>query len=335
MNRKGITVAGTLLVDNYFLIDTYPEQGKLVNIRGKKMDIGGSGNLILDLAKLDSSLQVKVSAIIGKDNYGAFVKQTLGQYPNVLQDNITEEGDSSFTMVMNAQDNQQRTFFYLPSASDLYDESYINWKEVDADIFHLEYLLLMEKVDAPDPIYGTHGAKILHDAKMRNMKTSIDMVSETSERGRDIVKAALKYTDYCTINEVEAEVITGLSLLENDRLIEENIHEALYELERFGVSTWAIIHSPTCSYGMDCKTKTIFKVNSLKLSKNYIKGSTGAGDAFCSGVLYAAYKGQEIEEAMQLGCACAACSLSEVSGTAGMRSYQEVMDVYKQYSNCK
>ena len=333
MNKKGITVAGSLVVDNYFLIETYPEQGKLVNIQSEKMDIGGSGNLILDLAKLDSSLKVKVSAIIGKDNYGKFIKETLDKYPNVLQENITEEGNTSVTMVMNAQDNQQRTFFYLPASTDLYDESYIDWDLVDADIFHLEYLLLMEKIDATDPVYGTHGAKILHDAKERNMKTSIDIVSEVSERGRDIVQAALKYTDYCTINEVEAEMITGLSLLKDNELIEENIHKALYELERLGVSTWAIIHSPTYSYGIDCQTKTIFKVKSLKLPKDYIKGSTGAGDAFCSGVLYAAYKGQGIEEGMRLGCACAACSLSEVSGTAGMRPYKEVLDVYQQYSN--
>lgn len=333
MNKKGITVAGSLVVDNYFLIDTYPEQGKLVNIRDQKMDIGGSGNLIVDLAKLDPSLQVKVSAIIGKDNYGIFIKETLDKYPNVLQDNITEEGNTPITMVMNAQDNQQRTFFYLSGATELYDESYIDWHLVDADIFHLEYLLLMKKVDAIDPVYGTHGAKILHDAKMRNMKTSIDIVSEVSERGRDIVRAALKYTDYCTINEVEAEMVTGLSLLREGHLIEENIYKALHELEGLGVSTWAIIHSPTCSYGIDCQTKVIYQVKSLNLPKNYIKGSTGAGDAFCSGILYAAYKGQGIEKGMQLGCACAACSLSEVSGTAGMKSYKEVLSVYQKYSS--
>ncbi|PHV70060.1 carbohydrate kinase family protein [Sporanaerobium hydrogeniformans] len=331
MSKRGITVAGSLIVDNYFLIDTYPEQGKLTNIRGTNMDIGGSGNLIVDLAKLDPVIPIKVSAIIGKDNYGAFIKKILSKYPNIIQDNITEQGNSCVTMVMDAQDNHQRTFFYLPEGSDRYDESYINWEMIDATIFHLEYLLLMKKVDASDPEYGTHGARILHNAKMRNMKTSIDIVSEVSQRGRDSVRAALKYTDYCTINEIEAEMITGLTLLENEKLIEDNMYKALYKLKKLGVSTWAIIHSPTCSYGLDCTTGKISRVKSLKLPKDYIKGSTGAGDAFCSGVLYTAYHDGDIEDAMKLGCACAACSLSEVSGTAGMRSYEEVRAVYKKY----
>ncbi len=331
MNKKGIAVAGSLLVDNYFLIDTYPKQGNLTNVRDTKMDIGGSGNLIVDLAKLDADMPVKVSAIIGKDDYGAFIKKTLSKYANVIQDNITEQGKSCVTMVMDAQDNHQRTFFYLPASSDVYDETYIDWEKIDADIFHLEYLLLMKKIDASDPQYGTHGAKILREAQLRHMKTSIDMVTEVSERGRAIIKAALKYTDYCTINELEAEIATGLPLLVDGELVEANVHQALEELAREGVSTWAIIHSPTCSYGMDCQTHTIFKVPSLKLPEGYIKGATGAGDAFCSGVLYAAYKGQGIEEAMRLGSACAACSLSEISGTAGMRSYDEVQAVYEQY----
>ena len=332
MNHRGITVAGSLIVDNYYLIDTYPKQGRLTNIRGTKMDIGGSGNLILDLAKLDENLPVKVSAIIGKDDYGNFLKRTLEKYKNVVSDNITQEGNSCFTMVMDAQDNHQRTFFFSPGASDLYDLKYIDWDLVDADIFHLEYLLLMKKVDDYDEDFGTHGARILYEARKRNMKTSIDVVSDSDERGKKIILAALKYTDYCTINEIEAETVTGLKLLEEEKLIEENVKKALKELVKLGVSTWAVIHSPQYSYGIDCKTGKIEKVKSLDLPKGYIKGTTGAGDAFCSGILYAAYHGQTIREAMKLASACAACSLSETSGTAGMKSYQEVLKIYEQYS---
>ena len=333
MDKKGIAIAGSIIVDNYFLINTYPKQGNLATVKGKNMDIGGSGNLILDLAKLDSSLPIKVSAIVGDDDYGEFIISTLSRYPNILPDNITmaEEVDTSVTMVMNAQDTHQRTFFYLPGGSNLYNESHIDWKQIDAEIFHLEYLLGMEQIDAPDEVYGTHGARILCEAKKRNMKTSIDVVSEVSERGGEIVRAALKYTDFCTINEIEAEMVTGLSLLEDGVLIKENIYKALYKLSQLGVSTWAIIHSPSCSYGFDCQNRTYHKVKSLVLPPGYIKGTTGAGDAFCCGVLYAAYMGQGIEEGMKLGCACAACSLSEVSGTAGMRPYKEILEVYERY----
>lgn len=331
MMGKGITVAGSLIADNYYLIDSYPEQGKLTNIRATDRAVGGTGNLIMDLAKLDADLPVKVSAMIGEDGNGSFIKKTLSKYPNIQLENVVENGETSMTMVMDAQDNHQRTFFYLPAASDAYDESVIDWEQVDADIFHLEYILLMKKIDEPDAEYGTHGARILYQARKRGMKTSIDMVSETSGRGGEIVKAALKYTDYCTINEIEAEMITGIKILQDGAVNEENAYNALKELVKYGVSTWAIIHSPSCGYGIDCESQEIFKVKSLHLPEGYIKGSTGAGDAYCSGILYGAYKNKSLEESMKLGTACAACSLSEISGTAGLRPYGKVMELYEQY----
>ncbi len=331
MMGKGITVAGSLIADNYYLIDSYPEQGKLTNIRATDRAVGGTGNLIMDLAKLDEELPVKVSAMIGEDSNGGFIKKTLSEYPNISLQNVVEQGETSMTMVMDAQDNHQRTFFYLPAASDAYDERMIDWEKVHADIFHLEYILLMKKIDEPDAEYGTHGARILHQAGKRGMKTSIDMVSETSGRGGEIVKAALKYTDYCTINEIEAEMITGIRILQDGTVNEENAKKALKELVRCGVSTWAIIHSPSCGYGIDCESQEIVKVKSLHLPEGYIKGSTGAGDAYCSGILYGAYKNKSLEESMKLGTACAACSLSETSGTAGLRPYEKVMELYELY----
>lgn len=331
MYFKGITVAGSLIVDVYYLTDSYPDIGRLTYVREVTKGVGGSGNLILDLAKLDSGLSVKVSALIGNDSNGAFAKQILGRYENIDLSNISQSGETSMTLVIEPEDSRQRTFFYLPAASDVYDESYINWEALDADIFHLEYLLLMKQVDAPDEKYGTHAAKILREAKIRGMKTSIDVVSKDSCQTKEIVSAALRYTDYCTINEMEAESITGVSLLDKGRLLENNIPKALDTLKDMGVSEWAVIHSPKCSWGMQCNSGDIVKVESLHLPKGYIKGTTGAGDAYCSGILYGAYMGKNMEEAMKLGTACAACSLSKVGGSDGLLNYKEVLKVYEEY----
>lgn len=331
-NRKGIAVAGSLIADIFYKIDTYPNEGLLTNIRATERYVGGSGNLITDLAKLDSEMPVKVSAIVGKDISGDMLCQRLSEYPNINLENVTREGESSVTLVMNAQDTKQRTFFFLPASSDRFEESYIDWNTVDAEIFHLEYLLLMAKVDAKDDVYGTHGAKILYEAKKRGMKTSIDIVSEQSTRAREVVTCALKYTDYCSVNEVEAQAITGVRLTgENEAEMENRTYEALVCLKELGVSTWAVIHSPECSYGYDCINDNFVKVTSLKLPKGYIKGTNGAGDAYCSGILYGAYRGIDLENAMRFATACAACSLSEVNGTDGLRPREDVWRLEKIY----
>lgn len=93
------------------------------------------------------------------------------------------------------------------------------------------------------------------------------------------------------------------------------------------MSTWAVIHSPEGGFGLD-ENNAYVEVPSLKLPQGYIKGSVGAGDAFCSGVLYAAWKGLPLAQAIELGTACAACSLSQPGATEGMRSCAEAMRLY-------
>lgn len=65
------------------------------------------------------------------------------------------------------------------------------------------------------------------------------------------------------------------------------------------------------------------------------KEKTGAGDAFCCGVLYSAYSGGTIADALKLGTACASCSLSEVNGTDGMRKLSDVFALYEKYARLR
>lgn len=323
--RKGITVAGSLIADIFYEIDTYPDQGFLVSVRNTSLNIGGTGNMILDLAKFDKDLTVKVCAIIGSDKGGKHLETVMSQYPNIDTQNVTVEENSSVTHVMNAADTKQRTFFFEPAASDKFGMDYINWDTIDTKIFQLEYLLLMKKVDSPDDEYGTHGARILAEAKKRGMITSVDVVSEQSDRAKNIVKAALKYTDICCINESEAEAVTGIDMTENGKVVAEKAFEAIEKIKELGVSKWIVIHAPKCGFGFDCETGEKFVVPSLELPEGYIKGSTGAGDAYCSGILYGAHEDKTLGDAMKFARASAACSLSENNGTDGMRSADKVI----------
>lgn len=330
--KQGITVAGSLIVDISYQIDTYPKPGMLTNIRDIKYNIGGSGNLILDLAKTDPKLPVKVSGIVGCEETGQMILDVFADYKNIDTSNVTRRGISSVTHVMNAEDTKQRTFFFYPCASDVYNESCIDWEAVDARIFHLEYLLLMKEIDEFHPKYGTNGAKILHDAQQRGMKTSIDVVSEQSSRARHIVSAALKYTDYCVINEVEAAAAAGVPIDGKQKIEESVMRFILLSLHEMGVSEWIVVHTPKAGHGYDCRAKKFVSVPSLDLPPDYIKGSTGAGDAYCSGILYGAYKNWTLEKAMHFAAASAACSLSENNGTDGLRREEQIWELEKKYA---
>ena len=326
MEKTGITVAGSMVADLYYEIDTYPRQGMLTNVRATHSGVGGTGNLILDLARLDPALPVRVSALAGLDAGGDMMAAALSRFPNIDLRGLVRAGVSSVDHVMEPRDTKQRTFFYQAGANDVYDMTCIDWAAADAKIFHLEYLLLMARVDAADPEFGTHGARILHEARTRGMQTSVDVVSERSERSARVVSAALRYTDYCTINEYEAETVTGIDVTDT-----ASAQKALQALRDLGVARWAVIHSPAMGWGLDCRSGEFAECPSLHLPEGFIRGTTGAGDAYCAGILYGAYHGLPLPRALQFAAATAACSLSGVNGTDAVPEAAGVWEVYERY----
>ena len=110
--------------------------------------------------------------------------------------------------------------------------------------------------------------------------------------------------------------------------------KALRCIKELGVSTWAVIHCPELGCGMD-EDGTYFEVPSLKLPNGYIKGTVGAGDAFCAGILYAAEKSLSLQEALKVAACTAAASLSEVSASDGVKSAKEVIQLYDVYNGNK
>ena len=57
---------------------------------------------------------------------------------------------------------------------------------------------------------------------------------------------------------------------------------------------------------------------SYRLPKGYVKGKTGAGDAFCSGALIAIERGADDAEILALAEAAAVASLSAPDATSGL-----------------
>ena len=331
--RKGICVAGNMIVDITYPIEGWPKQGELVHIHdGISRSTGGAVcNVVVDLAKLDPALPLYAMGRIGEDAEGDLILETLGSHKNIDTSNVIREGISAFTSVMADRVNKQRTFFTYMGANARFCEADIDWEKVNAEIFHIGYILLLDALDQPDEQYGSRMAKLLHAAQAHGLKTSIDVVSEASDRFKRLVPPALKYTDYCVINEYEAEQTTGILLRTGDgMLLRENLPKALQAMKAMGVTTWAVIHSPEGGFGLDEQDNYV-EAGSLILPDDKVVGSVGAGDAFCAGVLYGAAEGWSLEKSIDLGVAAAASSLSDASATGGMCSAAEAMELYKKY----
>ncbi|MBQ9805099.1 MAG: hypothetical protein IJW49_01125 [Clostridia bacterium] len=65
------------------------------------------------------------------------------------------------------------------------------------------------------------------------------------------------------------------------------------------------------------------------MPKGYIQGTTGAGDAFCSGALVGIYYGKADEEILNIARMAAAASLRTVDATSGLCSLDELYELAK------
>ena len=331
--KKGICCAGNIIVDITYPIETWPNQSELTHITdGITRSTGGCVcNTITDLARLDPEMHLTAAGFAGHDSEGDFVLSEMGKYKNIDLSMIKRDGRTSFTAVMSNNRTKERTFFQHAGANARFGEEHIDWDALDADILHIGYILLLPHLDECDDEYGTKMARLLHRAKERGLKTSVDVVSETGERFEKLIPPALKYTDYCIINEYEAQKTTGVLLRDTDgRVHGENMKTALERLREMGVSTWAVIHCVEMGCGMDENGEYI-AVPSLELPEGYIKGTVGAGDAFCAGVLYGAEAEMTLKDAIILGTCSAAASLSEVGASDGVGTVEEVLKLYEKY----
>ncbi len=331
--NKGIVFAGNLIVDYVKIVNSYPEAGMLADIHKTSKCIGGcAANTSVDLARMDSSIPVKCIGMVGNDNNGEYIISVLKKYgidtSNIL---VNDNLETSFTDVISVESTGERTFFHARGANAKFSFERIDFDGINADIFHMGYALLLDSFDSADTEYGTVMAKTLAKAKEKGQKTSMDVVSDNSGRFQEVVIPSLKYCDYIIINEVEASLICGLPARgDRSEILAENIEAMCSLLFEKGVREKVIIHSPEAGWYMD-NNGECFCIPSLKLPEGYMKGTVGAGDAFCAGILYSIYKGFDPELSLRLASAAAAANLSCENSIDGMRTFEEIILLEKQF----
>lgn len=309
--KKGITFAGNLIVDQIKFIEAYPAPSSLTNVLSVAKSLGGLVcNCAVDMAKIAPEIPLKVMGVIGEDDMGDYVLDQLHMNPSIDTSFLLRKGITSFTDVMTQSSDGTRTFFTYGGANDLLTAQDFDFSKLDADILHIGYILLLKQLDGPDPEYPTAMCRVLDMAKQHGIKTSIDVVSEEGSRFPLLVPPALKYTDYCIINELEAEKTTGIPLKKDDKLLLYNFQPCLEALAEMGVGRWVVIHTPELSYGLDIISGKFVKQESWYIPPGFKVSSVGAGDAFACGILHGAYNDKSLDEAINAAGAVAAYSLS-------------------------
>lgn len=329
--RKGIALAGNLVVDHIKVIDSYPKEGNLSSILSLDKSVGGAPtNVSINLSKMDSTIPLKVIGVIGDDGDGQYVVDILEQNGiDTDQIKIDPAMGTSFTDVMTVESTGDRTFFHHRGANQVLNVEHFDFSRIDSRILHLGYALLLDALDGEDEEYGTVMARVLSMAQEQGIKTSLDVVSENSDRFSRVVPHSLKYCNYFIVNEFEASLTTGImDRDEEGELIFDNMKKMCERLLAMGVNDMVVIHAPEGGFAME-EGGNYYVQPSLKLPEGYIKGAVGAGDAFCAGILYSIYRGWDTQRALEIAVSSAACCLSHINAIDGMKDIAAIEELYR------
>ena len=330
---QGIAIAGTTIVDIVNVIEKYPEKNMLVKILDTTYAVGGClPNTIVDIARMDPDIYLSAIGKVGNDENGRYVISQLKKYGiDVSGMKIDDEISTAADNVMSERESGERTFFYSGGANKTFGIEDIDIENLDCKIFHAGYILLLDELDKEDEEYGTKMARLLDMVSKKGIKTSIDTVSEEGDRFKEKIIPALKYCDYTIMNEIECCKVTGLSPRNEDGSVNvENIKKTMEYFMELGVREKVIIHCCEAGFALD-KSGEFTIVPSLKLPKGFIKGSTGAGDAFAAASLYGLYNEWDDKKILEFASAAAACNLTETDSISGMKSAKEIEKMCEEF----
>ncbi len=311
-NKTGIAVAGVILVDKINNLTAYPKCGELAKIESISFSTGGCvPNVAIDLKKAMPSLDVKAIGKIGSDENGSYVLETLSKYDVECSMVNRCSQNTSFTEVMSVVGGQ-RTFFTYAGANSTFGYTDIDFENLNVKMLHLGYFLLLDKIDNGD------GEKILKKAKELGIKTSIDLVTENSNRF-SLVLPCLKYVDNLIINESEAGKLAGITPTNS------NLVEIAVRLKELGVIERVIIHTPEIS--VCASNDGVTEFYSFDVPKCLIKGTTGAGDAFCAGALLGIYLDRSDRDVLEFASSVAVTALFESDAISGIKTLNEARKI--------
>jgi sugar/nucleoside kinase (ribokinase family) len=330
--RSGILAGGNWIIDHVKIIDTWPAQDTLSNILSTTHGTGGSPyNITIDLAKMGASFPLAAVGLVGNDADGQMILDDCAKFKiNATALQQTDKAPTSYTDVMTIQATGRRTFFHARGANALLDSPHFDFSKTTARLFHFGYLLLLDTMDGPHPEFGTVAAEVLSRAQAAGLKTSIDLVSEDSDRFARIVLPALKHVDLCIMNEFEAGRVTGQKIRTPDGVDRDALRAAMRQILDAGVREYVIVHFPEGGAVMG-RDDQFHEHASVKLPESYIKGAAGAGDAFAAGILLGWHEQLPVTEWLRYGVCAAAANLADETCTGGMLPLAKVLEIGTRY----
>ena len=296
-----IVVVGELNVDLILTgLSSLPEMGTCKLSEDMHFTLGSASAIFAsNIARL--GLDVGFVGKIGDDDFGNFILNSLKSRNvdtrKIIRDRKAKTG---ICVVLSFPDN-----YAMASYAGV--REYLTYSDVDMEyVGKAGHLHLSSYYLQTGMLEGC--AELFRRARDMGLTTSLDPDSDPTGVWDESIFEVLKYVDVFLPNEQEALHITKCNSLEAAlNVLSQTVKIAVIKAGKRGV--W--VKNKTKIYHAD-----VFKVD--------VVDTTGAGDSFNSGFIYKYYQGDDLENCIIWGSACAAISTTKSGGTTAFPDQVEL-----------
>ena len=277
-----------------------------------KMSFGGDAlNEAVILSELGK--EVQLISKVGADEAGKRVVGFLQEKGISVDALKIEQGLATGINIVLIDEKGERHFLTNPNGSlrKLVLEDIQSYVEETAEIVSFASMFVSPLMTI------TKMKELFSMVKEKGKILAVDMTkAKNGEKIEDIAEL-LPYIDYIFPNEGEIALLTG----------EKDPYRNVELLLEMGVKTAVIkCGEKGCIFGNE---NGIYSVPAV-LVKNCVD-TTGAGDTFVSGFLWALSEGWEPLACARFACAAASCAVEVIGATGGIRSLEEIRKRYKEF----
>lgn len=304
--NQNVLILGGLLVDKYFLTTELPMLGQDTEIHKYFDRVGGcSINVAITLKNLGCNPYI-VSGV-GNDKKGQIIKDYLFEQ-NLNTEFITyEENASGFCLVLLDQ-NSERTFLTYKGCEEHLDKDILS-----NPLIHDMAYVYVTGYYVQDLACKDIKLKLLRILKDNGSKIIFDPGPMVDIMDCDFLKDILSLSDITTPNKKEVEWIS-------QKLNIEDFVEWC-----FGQGLELIVIKDG---GHELKAYTKSKQYAMTPYQVHTVDTTGAGDSFAGGLVYALISGLDLEDVLKFASACGAytTTILEPHGNFSIRDIIEIME---------
>ena len=322
--RRGFVAAGNWIIDRVKMIDTWPAQDALATIGAQSESNGGGPyNVLKDLAKLQCGFPLAGIGLVGRDADGAKILQDCDAHGiDIAGLQLTDAAPTSYTDVMTVTSTGRRTFFHQHGANALLNLEHFDLARTSARIFYLGYMCLLRRLDFVGDDGRTAASRLFEQAQKLGMTTMADLVSNEIGDFAAVVNPSLPYLDYLFLNEYELARLVGASESKSPAILEAQGRALLQR----GVRQALVVHLPEIALCVR-RDQPILLQTSVRVPREMIAGTVGAGDAFAAGFIFGLHEGWDLKRFLELGVCVAAASLRDVTCSAAIESWGACLEL--------